>query len=132
MIFCFKGIKVNDIDNSFNKFLLAADKFLSEMHLKQLGFTYSACDHLLKTKKELKTLRKRKIQTIFTKMNLISFFQHYIAYGDFKYLAKITASDDVLRDQAFNAAKNLKYNGYQRGLLLLFTIFLIKSDRLWY
>ena len=27
----------------FNKFLLAVDKFMSELHLRQLGFTYSAC-----------------------------------------------------------------------------------------
>ena len=54
-----------------NNFLLAGDKFMPEMHLKQPGFTYSACDHLLKTKKEFKNLKKQEIQAIFTKMNLI-------------------------------------------------------------
>ena len=54
-----------------NKFLLAGDKFMPEMHLKQPGFTYSALDHLLKTKKEFKNLKKQEIQDIFTKMNLI-------------------------------------------------------------
>ena len=39
-----------------------------------------------------------------------------MAYGDFKDLAKRTASDKVLRDKAFNIAKNPKYDGYQRGL----------------
>ena len=39
-MFCFKVHKVNDI---FNKFLLVGDKFMSEMHLRQPGFTYSAC-----------------------------------------------------------------------------------------
>ena len=39
-----------------------------------------------------------------------------MAYGDSKYLAKITASDKVLRDKAFNIAKSPKYDGYQRGL----------------
>ena len=39
-----------------------------------------------------------------------------MAYGDFKDLARITASDKVLRDKAFNIAKNLKYDGYQKGL----------------
>ena len=39
-----------------------------------------------------------------------------MAYGDFKDLAKITASDKVLRDKVFNIAKNHKYDGYQRGL----------------
>ena len=37
-------------------------------------------------------------------------------YGDFKDLARRTASDKVLRDKAFNIAKNPKYDGYQRGL----------------
>ena len=54
-----------------NKFLLAGDKLMTEMHLKQPGFTYSALDHLLKTKKEFKNLKKQEIQAIFTKMNLI-------------------------------------------------------------
>ena len=26
-----------------NKFLLTADKFMTEMHIQQMGFTYSAC-----------------------------------------------------------------------------------------
>ena len=38
-----------------------------------------------------------------------------MAYGDFKDLKKRTFSDKVLRDKAFNIAKNLKYDGYQRG-----------------
>ena len=37
-------------------------------------------------------------------------------YGDFKDLARRTVSDKVLRDKAFNIAKNTKYDGYQRGL----------------
>ena len=43
-------------------------------------------------------------------------FQHDTAYGDFKDLAKRTASDKILRDKAFNIAKNPKYDWYQRGL----------------
>ena len=39
-----------------------------------------------------------------------------MAYGDFKNLARRTASDEILRDKAFNIAKNSKYDGYQRGL----------------
>ena len=39
-----------------------------------------------------------------------------MTYGDFKDLASRTASDNVLRDTAFNIAKNPKYNGCQRGL----------------
>ena len=50
------------------KFLLAGDKFMLEMHLKQPGVL---ADHLLKTKKEFRNLKKQEIQAIFTKMNLI-------------------------------------------------------------
>ena len=52
-----------------NNFLLAGDKFMPEMQLKQPGFTYSA--YLLKIKNEFKNLKKQEIQAIFTKMNLI-------------------------------------------------------------
>ena len=53
-----------------HKFLLAGDKFMPEMHLKQPGFTYSACGPFTKNK-EFKNLKKQEIQAIFTKMNLI-------------------------------------------------------------
>ena len=39
-----------------------------------------------------------------------------MAYGEFKDLARRAASDKVLRDKAFNIAKNLKYDRHQRGL----------------
>ena len=39
-----------------------------------------------------------------------------MAYGDFKDLARKTASDKVLWDKAFNIAKTPEYDGYQRGL----------------
>ena len=43
-------------------------------------------------------------------------FRHDIAYGDFKDLAKRTASDKFLRDKTFKIASNTKYDGYQSGL----------------
>ena len=39
-----------------------------------------------------------------------------MAYGNFKDLKRRTAFDKILRDKAFNIAKNPKYDGYQRGL----------------
>ena len=39
-----------------------------------------------------------------------------MAYGDFKDLKRRTASDKILRDKAFNIAKDPKYDEYQRGL----------------
>ena len=39
-----------------------------------------------------------------------------MAYGDFKDLIRRTPSDNILRDKAFNIAKNLKYDGHQSGI----------------
>ena len=53
-----------------NKFLLAGDKFMPEMHLRQPGFTYTACGpYKKKTNKESKNLKNQEINDIFTKMN---------------------------------------------------------------
>ena len=54
-----------------NKFLLAGDKFMPEMHLKQPGFTNSACVPFTKNKERIQKLKEKEIQAIFTKMNLI-------------------------------------------------------------
>ena len=56
-----------------NKFLVAGYKFMPQMHLKQAGFTYSACCPFTKKKERIqKKKKKQEIQSIFTKMNLIS------------------------------------------------------------
>ena len=54
-----------------NEFLLAGDKFMPEMHLKQPGLLIVLVDHLLKPKKEFRNLKEQEIQAIFTKVNLI-------------------------------------------------------------
>ena len=54
-----------------NKFLLAGDKFMPEMHLNNLVLLTVLVVHSQKTKKELKSLCKLEIQTLFIKMNLI-------------------------------------------------------------
>ena len=53
MIFCFQcgSIYKKKKNEIFNKFLLAGDKCMPEMHLKQPGFTYSACGPFTKNKK---------------------------------------------------------------------------------
>ena len=51
-----------------------------------------------------------------------------MAYGDFKDLKRRTASDKILRDKAFNIAKNPKYDGYQRGLASMVYKFFDKNS----
>ena len=104
-----------------NKLLLAGDKPLPEMYLKQPGFTYSACGSFTKNKEKRRKIKKQK-QKIGDSRNIYrneldkACFQHDMTYGYFKDLAKRAASDEVLRDKAFNIAKNPKYDEYQRDL----------------
>ena len=74
-------------------------------------------DHLIKAKKEFKTLKETgDLRYIYRNELDKACFQHDMAYGNFKDFTKRTASDKVLRDNAFNIAKNPKYDGNQRGL----------------
>ena len=100
-----------------NKFLLACDKSMPEMHLKQAGFTYSDSGPFIKNKERIQKFKETVDTSHIYKNELDKVcFQHDMAYGDFKDLARRTASDKILRDKAFNIAKNPKYDGYQRGL----------------
>ena len=56
-------------------------------------------------------------------------FQHDMAYGNFKDLKRRTFSDKVLRDNAFNIAKNPKYDGYQRRLASMVSKFFDKKSK---
>ena len=55
-----------------NKFLLVGDKFMPEMHLKQPGFTYSACGPFTKNKERIeKFMQAGNTKILFTRMNSI-------------------------------------------------------------
>ena len=87
-----------------HKFLLACDKFMPEM---QPGFTYSAFGPFTKTKEKIQKFKETGDTNYIYKNELDkACFQHDMAYGDFKDLARRTASDKVLRDKAFNIPKN--------------------------
>ena len=90
---------------------------MPEMHLRQLGFTYSACGPFTKNKERIQKFKETGDTSYIYKNELDTVcFQYDLAYGDFKDLGRRTASDKILRDKAFNIAKNPKYDGYQRGL----------------
>ena len=86
-------IKMNEI---VNKFLLAGDKFMPEMHLKQPGFTYSACEPVTKNEGIIQKFKERGDTSYIYKNKLDkACFQHDMTYGDFKDLAKRATSDKV-------------------------------------
>ena len=100
-----------------NKFLLAGDKFMPEMHLKLPVFTYSACGPLTKNKEIIQKCKETGDSRYLYRNEFgKAYFQHDMAYADFKNLARRTASGKVVRDKVFNIAKNPKNDGYQRGL----------------
>ena len=119
-------IEVNEI---INKFLLAGDKFMHEMHLKWPVFTYSARGPFTKNKERIQKFKETGDTSYIYKNELHkACFQHDMAYGDFKDLARRTTSDKTLRGKAFNVAKTPKYDEYQRRLAsLVYKLFDKKS-----
>ena len=113
-----------------NKFLVVGDKFMPEMHLKQPGFAYSACDPSTKNKERIEKFMPTGNTDFIYKNELDkACFQHDMAYGKSKDLAKRTQSDKVLRDKAFKIASDPKYNGYQRGLASMVYKFFDKKSK---
>ena len=87
-----------------------------ETHLRQPGFTYSACGPFTKNKEKIKKFKETGDSRYIYQNELDkACFQHDMAYGDFKDLAKRTASDKVLRDKVFNIAKILNMTDIKEG-----------------
>ena len=72
-----------------NKFLLAGDKFVPKMYLKQPEFTYSACRSFTKSKERIQKFKQTGDTSYIYKKKLDkACFQHDMACGDFKDLKK--------------------------------------------
>ena len=90
---------------------------MPEMHLRQPGFTYSACGPFTKNKDRIEEFKETGDSKYIYQNELDkACFQHDMAYGDSKDLIRRTFTDKVLRDKAFNIAKDPKDDEYQRGL----------------
>ena len=101
---------------------------MPEMHLRQPGFTHSACGPFTKNNERIKKFKETKDSKYIYQNELDkACFQNDMAYGDFKDLNRRTFGDKVLRDKAFNIAKNPKYDGYQWGLASMIYKFLEKK-----
>ena len=90
-----------------NKFLLLGDKFMPELHLKQPGFTYSACGSLTRNKERNEMFMQTGNTDFIYRDELDkACFQHDMAYRKSKEIEKRTQSDKVLRDKAFKIASD--------------------------
>ena len=72
-MFCLEWNSIKDykMNKIVNRFLLAGDKFMLEMHLKSPDLLIVLLEHLLKINKEYNNLKKQGIQDICTEMSLI-------------------------------------------------------------
>ena len=108
------------MNNVINKFLLAGDKFMPELHL-QPQFVYIACGPFTRHKERIKEFKRTGDTRLLYRNELDkACFQHDYAYADNKDLINRTNADKVLKDKAYNIASNPEYDGYQRGLASIF------------
>ena len=102
-----------------NNFFLTG--FISELHLKQPGFTYIACGPFTKHRKRSWKFREtRNLKYLYRNELDKACFAHDAAYSNNKDLAKRTISDKILKDRTYEIAKNRQYDENQRALVSTF------------
>ena len=98
--------KIINMNNIINKFLLAEDKFMPEMHLRQPRFVYSACGPFTRHKERIKVFKRTDDTRLLYRNKL----------DKDEDVENRLISDQKLRNSAYDVASNPKYDGYQRGL----------------
>ena len=85
-----------------NKFLLSGDKFMPELHLKQPGFTYSACRPFTKHRERIQKFRETgNLKHLYRNELDKACFVHDAAYSESKDLAKRPVSDKILKGRTY-------------------------------
>ena len=115
-----------------NKFLLTGNKFMAELHLKQPGFTYSACGPFTKHCERIQKFRgTENLKHLYRNELDKACFAYDAAYSDSKDFAKRTISDKILKDRAYEIARNRNCDRYQRALAsMVYKFFDKKKTRL--
>ena len=92
------------MNNVINKFLLAGDKFMPEIHLRQPQFTYGACGPFTRHEERIQKFKETGDTNyiyiyiyIYIYMNELdkASFTHDAAYSDSKDLTKRTVADKI-------------------------------------
>ena len=101
---------------------------MSDMHWRQPGFSYSASGPFTKKTERIPQFKETGDSWYISENELDkSCVPHDMAYGDFKDLTRRTASDKILRDKAFNIAKNPNMININVDFLQWFISFLAKK-----
>ena len=120
--------KIINMNNIINKFLLAGDKFMPEMHLRQPRFVYSACDPFTRHKERMKEFKRTGDTRLLYRNELDkACFKYDAAYAKYKDVENRLISDQKLRNSAYDIASNPVYDGYQRGLVVWYINFLTQK-----
>ena len=97
-----------------NKLLLTGDKFMSQLLLKQPEFTYSACGPFPKHRERIQKFNETgNLKHLYRNKLDKACFTHD---ADSKDLVKSTISDKILKNRAYEIARNRWCDGYQRAL----------------
>ena len=100
-----------------NKFLLTADTFTPELHLKQPGFTYSACGLFARHRDRIQKFRETgNLKHLYRNELGKSYVAHDSAYSESKNLATRTIADKISKKRSYEIARNHGCDGYQRVL----------------
>ena len=91
---------------------------MPKLHLRQPGFTYSACGPFTKHKMIQKFKETGNLEHIYRNESDKACLAHVTAYSDSNDLVKRNVSDKTLKDRAYETAINPKYDGHQRGLAI--------------
>ena len=98
------------MNKTINSFLLTVNKCTPEFHLKQPGFTYTACELFTKHRERIQKFRETGNLNIYIELNSIKLVLLMMQH----ILAKRTVLDKILKDRAYGIAG---IDGYQRALL---------------
>ena len=109
---------MNKTNSIINNFLLAGDKFMSELHLRDpIVKEYIACGPFTKHTQRIQDfLNRGKLSYIYKNDLDKACFQHDMAYNKFKDLGKRRQSDILLKNKVLKIAINPIFTGYERGL----------------
>ena len=101
---------------------------MPEMHLKQLGFTYSACRPFTRNKWRIQKFKETEDTKYIYGNELDKACFNMIWLMEILKFSKRAASHKILGDKVFDIAKNPKYDGCQRGLAsMVYNVFNGKS-----
>ena len=96
-----------------NKFLLTREKFIPELHLKQLGFIYSARGSFTNQRQRIQKFRETgNLKHLYRDKLVQVCFAHHATQSDSKDLGKRNILDKILKDRDYEIARNRSYDGY--------------------